>query len=212
MQLSLLRIQRLRIIVTLLALAICAGTAQAANVLVATPSTVTLTCSTVTGPGTATVVITTAAKPTASLAVSLGALPTGVTVTPASGTLTGTNYATGITFTLGMTASTGGATAGCATYPVSGTFNFKQGASNTTDVLITVNTALNSTTSGLVVSPTRRQPDVCQNRLNLYSGVRAIRFGHVRCYQWRYSFHHDRRYGASVAHADPSPSQHHRSC
>src|SRR5579863_2067590 len=150
MQLSQIRVRYVRILIALLALvAICTGTAQAANVLTASVSTVTLTCSTVTGPSTATVVITTATKPSTSLAVGLGTLPTGINVTPSSGSLTTTNYNTGITFTVSMTGVTGAATAGCVSVPASGgTFHFTQGSTNTQDVGVTVTTATNSTASG----------------------------------------------------------------
>lgn len=154
MQHSRIRVPHFKIIIALLALAICTGTAQASgNVLTASATTVNLTCSTVTGPSTGTVTITLASKPTASLAVGLSALPAGIGVTPPSGTLTTSNYSTGIAFTVTMTATTGGATAGCVTIPASGTFHFTQGASSTQDVGITVNTSTNSTTSGLVVKP-----------------------------------------------------------
>ncbi|HEY3839566.1 MAG TPA: hypothetical protein VGL72_23510, partial [Bryobacteraceae bacterium] len=153
MQLSRIRVRYVRILMALLALAIWTGAAQAANVLTASVTSVTLNCSAVTGPGTVTVVITTATKPSANLAVGLGTLPTGISVTPTTGTLTPTNYNTGVTFTVGMTAATGGATAGCVSIPAGGTFRFTQGASNTLDVTITVATNTVSTASGLVISP-----------------------------------------------------------
>jgi hypothetical protein len=146
--------RRSGIIAVLLALAICTGTMQAANLLTATPNAITLTCSTVTGPGSATVTITPVTKlsGTSMLAVALGALPAGISVAPISGTLNAANSTAGITFTVTMTTTAPGcATGSFAAGPLS--FRFTQGGSATLDATVNITTAQNATTSGLNVTP-----------------------------------------------------------
>ena len=102
MKFSLLRIQRSKIImVAMLGLVIGTGTMHATNVLTSTTTTAALTCSTVSGPSTATVVIKPLATLTTnSLYVTTGALPAGITVSPtAQQTLTSANQTAGITYT-----------------------------------------------------------------------------------------------------------------
>ena len=158
MRLSLLRIQRSKIImVAMLGLAIGTGTMHATNVLTSATSTVALSCSTVTGPTQATVVV----KPvttltTNSLYITTGSLPAGMSVSPTlQQTLNSANQAAGITYTFTLTSPA----AGCVGFTniAAATFNFKSATSSTgatqTDFPVTVSATLAATTSGLTVAP-----------------------------------------------------------
>src|SRR5438067_418151 len=95
MDLSVLRIHGTRGLGILAGLACFAGTMHATNVLTATPSTVTISCNTATGPGTAATVTIKSATTLATgstIAVSVGSLSGGLVVTaPALTTLSTAN-------------------------------------------------------------------------------------------------------------------------
>ena len=120
--------------------------------LTATPSTVSLTCNTATGPGSsATIAVkpTTALTGSTTIVVSVGTLTGGVVVTaPSNQTLNATNSGasgTGITYTVSLASGCAGVSTGAPT------FHFFAGG--VSDVNITVNTTLTNSTSGLSVSP-----------------------------------------------------------
>ncbi|HYA17227.1 MAG TPA: putative Ig domain-containing protein [Bryobacteraceae bacterium] len=145
----------------LVALTAGAGALRASNVLTATPSTLNLTCNTATGPTSTTVVVkpVTALTGTNQIIVSVGTLTGGVVVTPPSGTtLNSGNSTTGLTYTVTLTGNCTGVSTGAPTFnfkSLSGTVASPGNPSNAqTDVLVTVNTTLTATTSGLTVSPT----------------------------------------------------------
>ncbi len=134
----------------LIALTAGSGTLHATNLLTASSTSVALTCSTVAGPGTASLTIKPATALTGSntLAVSVGSLTGGVVVTaPSSQTLTASNSTAGIVYTVSLAAGCVGVSNGA-----SPTFHFNTGGS-TADVTITVNTTLVAAASGLTVSP-----------------------------------------------------------
>jgi len=142
------RIHRAGAFAALLAVTGCPGTLRAANLLTATPSTLSLTCSTATGPGTAaTVVVKPAvALTTGTIQVSLPALSSGLVVTaPASATLNASNQAQGLTYTVNLAAGCVGATAGLT--------GFKFNAGSVPDVAVAVNVAVTAPASPLVAAP-----------------------------------------------------------
>lgn len=140
-------------VIALSALTIFAGNMQAVNLLVATPSTVTLTCSTVTGPGLAATVTLKPVTPltlASTLVVTVGSLAgTGLVVTPPSVTTLSTgNQTAGIIYTIKIANGCVGATTGAPT------FRFSTGSG--VDATITANTTVTPTgptVSGLSVSP-----------------------------------------------------------
>ena len=148
MDLSATRIHGFKTIVAILAFTAGAGSLQATNLLTATPSSVTLSCSTSAGPGSATVVVkpVTALTGVNTIAVTLGALTGGVVVTPPVTTsLSTANQTAGLTYTLSLANGCVGVTTSAPT------FHFSAGG--VSDVTVTVNTTLTATTSGLSVSP-----------------------------------------------------------
>ena len=112
--------------------------AYAVNLLTATPGSVTLTCSTATGPGTAANVIVkpiTALTGANTLVVSAVSIGTGLVVTaPANTTLSSANSTTGLTFTVRAANGCAGLSSG-ANAP---TFRFST-VSNGVDVTVTAN-------------------------------------------------------------------------
>ena len=142
---------RVRTGMTLLMFAMIANTVYGFS-LTSTPSTVTLSCTTTGGPGTAATIVI---KPVTlltginTLAVTLGTLPPGVVAvtTPSNQTLSTTNQAAGITYTLNYAAGCAGATAG------SGAPTFRVNAAGTADVTVTANTTVTASASALVASP-----------------------------------------------------------
>ncbi|HWC96926.1 MAG TPA: putative Ig domain-containing protein [Candidatus Sulfopaludibacter sp.] len=121
---------------------------QAANLLTATPATVSLTCNTLTGPGApATIVVKAVANLTNStIAVTLGSLNTGLVVTaPPVTVLDPSNQSQGIAYTVN-------AAPGC-TGPANGTLQIKFNAGSLADVPVTINTSVVATASALVASP-----------------------------------------------------------
>ncbi len=155
MQHSPFRTKRLTVVVALLALAVCTGTAQAAGNLLKAIPTINLVCSTATGPGSYSFTLNTVAVIASgkTLNVNMPAMPAGFTISPA-GPLTFTpansTAATGIPVKISMTP----AVPGCATAntPAGFTANFTTGTS-TNDVALTVTTSNDISTSGLVISP-----------------------------------------------------------
>src|SRR5689334_18784879 len=105
-------------IMATLALALGSGSMQATNLLTATPSTVNLTCSTTTGVGQNVSVVVKPAPAlsgSATIVVTVGALPGGVTVTaPSVTTLSTSNQTAGLTYTVNLSAGCVGANAGSA--------------------------------------------------------------------------------------------------
>ena len=141
-----------RIMLGVLALLAISQTANGQNVVVASPSTIALTCSTSTGPGTnATINIKPRVALTGSstVAVTLGTLPNGViaVTTPSVQTLSTANQTAGINYVVNFRAGCGSATAGTATT----TFRFNAGG--TADATITTSTTVTATASALVASP-----------------------------------------------------------
>lgn len=112
--------------------------AYAVNLLTATPGSVTLTCSTATGPGTAANVIVkpiTALTGSNTLVVTAVSIGTGLVVTtPSVNTLSSSNSTAGITFTVRAANGCAGLTSG-ANAP---TFRFST-VSNGVDVTVTAN-------------------------------------------------------------------------
>jgi uncharacterized protein (TIGR03437 family) len=146
------RIHHSTLLFLLLASAIFTGTMQAANLLTLTPSTISLNCNSTTGPATA---VTVNVKPvtaptlTATLAVTLNAAPTGVTISSPGVTtfsVANANSVAGINYTFN-------AAAACAAFTTSSTpITFKFKASAIDDASLTVNTTLNPA-SNLTVTP-----------------------------------------------------------
>ena len=148
MDLSATRIHGFKTIVAILAFTAGAGSLQATNLLTATPSSVTLSCNTSTGPSSATVVVKPVTPLTGvnTIAVTLGALTGGVVVTPPTTTsLSTANQTAGLTYTLSLANGCVGVTTSAPT------FHFNAGGVG--DVTVTVNTTLTATSSGLSVSP-----------------------------------------------------------
>lgn len=127
--------------------------AQAAyGALSATPSTITLSCNTATGPGAAVNVIvrpTPALTGSNTIVVSVGTLPAGVVAvtTPANQTLSTANQAAGIVYTFNYQAGC----AGAAAVSTSATFQFNAGSS--ADATVTVNRTVTAAASALTPSP-----------------------------------------------------------
>jgi Putative Ig domain len=143
--------------VAILGLAIGTGTMQAVS-LQSTTTTVALTCSTATGPSTATVVVkpsTTFTTGTVYIAVPSG-LPSGWAISPTTQQPLVSSNTTGITYTFSLT----GAPAGCVGFtPTSATtFNFKTSTTAigtaTNDLGVSLSSTATSTTSGLSAAPT----------------------------------------------------------
>ncbi len=140
-----------KFLLVLAVVALLTNTAYA-GVLTATPASVTLTCNTVTGPGTAATIVI---KPGAALVspntivVLIGTLPPGVvaTVTPVNQTLSSTNATAGIAYTINYAPGCAGATTGVTTPTFSPT------AAGSAGVTVTVNSTVTATTSGLTTSP-----------------------------------------------------------
>jgi uncharacterized protein (TIGR03437 family) len=127
---------------------LCATALHAANLLTATPSSVALTCNTVTGPGTpATIVIKPAATLTSgSLAVTQLALSSGLVVTPpAPATLNAANQGQGLTYTVNLPPGCAGAATG------NNTIRFY--VAGAADVSVALNTTVIATSTPLVASP-----------------------------------------------------------
>lgn len=126
--------------------------ASAQNLLTATPATVTLTCSTATGPGTAVNVIVksvTALTGSNTHVVTFGSVGTGLSVTaPAITTMSTANQAAGLTYQVRAAAGCAGLSAGANTK----TFRFSTGSGP--DVTVTANiTVTAGTSSPLVTTP-----------------------------------------------------------
>ena len=128
-------------------------TAPAAfGALSATPSTITLSCTTNGGPGTA---VNIAVKPTplltgsTTIAVTLGTLPAGIiaVTTPSNQTLSTANQAAGIIYTLNYRPGCVGATAG------TGPVTFRTRAAGVDDATVTVNSTVTAATSALTPTP-----------------------------------------------------------
>jgi hypothetical protein len=133
------------------------------NLLKATPSSATLTCNTSATPPTTAIVISpvTALTGQNTLAVTFASAPAGVTVTPASGTLTAGST---LTFTVSAAANCTGVVAG----PV--TLQFEQGNSNTTDVPVALTLAAPvTTTSALVPTPSSVSISCLNTGVNQYT-------------------------------------------
>lgn len=124
--------------------------AFAVNVLTATPSSVTLTCSTTTGPGASANVVVkpvTALTGSSTIVVTVGSIGSGLVVTaPAVTTLSSTNSTTGITYTVRVANGCSGASTGAPT--------FRFSAGGTPDVTVTANVTVTvGATSPLTVTP-----------------------------------------------------------
>ena len=137
----------LQYVPAVLAILACSGSLQAQNRLSYTPSTITLSCNTSSGPGTAATVVVkpvTALTGTATLAVSLPTtLPGGLTVTaPTVQTLSTANQAAGITYSFNIASGCTGASTGAVT------FKFKAGGVD--DNTVTANVTV---TAPLTVNP-----------------------------------------------------------
>ena len=133
----------------LVALTAGPGMLKAANLLVSNPTSVTLACSTVTGPASTTIVVRGIAAPGASspLSVTITGLTGGITVSPSGAqALTSANNTAGLTYTVSLAP-------GCVGVANNGTpaLHFNTGAG--VDIIVTVNTTLAATVSGLSVSP-----------------------------------------------------------
>jgi hypothetical protein len=117
------------------------------NLLKATPSSATLTCNTASTPPVTQIVIAPVAALTGqnTLAVTFAAAPTGVVVTPSSGTL---SAGTSLTFNVSAAPNCTGVTAGSVT------LQFQQGGGNTNDISVPLTIAAPvTTTSALVATP-----------------------------------------------------------
>lgn len=124
--------------------------AFAVNVLTATPSSVTLTCSTTTGPGASANVVVkpvTALTGSSTIVVTVGSIGSGLVVTaPSVTTLSSTNSTTGLTYTVRVANGCSGASTGAPT--------FRFSAGGTADVTVTANvTVTTGSTSPLTVTP-----------------------------------------------------------
>ncbi len=144
-----------RVLVAMTAMMAATGSLQAANLLTATPSTVSVSCSTQTGVGSAQniVVKPVATPPVGGIVVGVGTQPTGVIVTaPTITTLTGGttgNATAGITYTVSAANLCANFTTG------SGTFHFTTGTGSNVlaDVSVTVTTTYTQGLSGLTTTP-----------------------------------------------------------
>lgn len=144
-----------RVLLAMTAMMAATGSLQAANLLTATPSTVSVSCGTVAGVGTPQTIVVkpVATPPVGGIVVGVAAQPTGVVVTaPTITTLTGGNTGnatTGITYTVSAANLCANFTTG------SGTFHFTTGtgANVLADVTVTVNTTYTQGLSGLSTTP-----------------------------------------------------------
>jgi len=118
MKLSTLRIDRSAVLRVVAAVILSCCGAHAATLLTATPSSVALTCSTLTGPGPAASIVVKPAAPltNGAVAVALGAAGGGLVVTPPSpALLNSANQSQGLTFNVKLAAGCAGAATGTAT-------------------------------------------------------------------------------------------------
>jgi uncharacterized protein (TIGR03437 family) len=133
----------------LLALWACTASLQAANLLTATPASVTVTCNTATGPGAAATIVIKPVTPlvgAATLAVSFNAPGSGIVVTPPLVTsLSTANQTAGLSYTVSTAAGCVGASTGATVV------TFKAGG--VSDATATVNDTVTSSASGLVAAP-----------------------------------------------------------
>lgn len=131
----------------LFVVALCPEVLGAANLLSATPGSVSLTCNTASGPGAAATIVI---KPVATLISNTIAvtatLASGLTLTPPATTvLSSGNQTQGLTYTVSTAAGCAGATSG------SSVVRFYAGGM--ADVTVTVTTSVVSTVSPLAASP-----------------------------------------------------------
>jgi len=133
----------------LMALTGSAASLHATNTLTATPASVSVTCNTATGPGSAASVVikpVTALTGSATITVAFNAPGNGLVVTaPQSPVLTLANQAAGLTYTVNTIAGCAAATTGATQ------IQFKNGATN--DVTVTANDTVTATSTPLVASP-----------------------------------------------------------
>jgi len=119
----------------------------------ATPASINVTCSTLTGPGPAVNVVVKPVTPIglggAAIPISLGTLPAGIVVTPTTASLTTANQTAGLTFSVKAASGCAGATAG--TNAVS--FRFAYGASPTLSATVSISYAVTAATSPLTPTP-----------------------------------------------------------
>ncbi|HEY1493391.1 MAG TPA: hypothetical protein VGF49_02565, partial [Candidatus Solibacter sp.] len=148
MKLSTLRIDRSAVLRVVVAVILgCCG-AQAATLLTATPSSVALTCNTLTGPGPAVGVVVKPAAPltNGAVAVALGASGGGLVVTPPSpALLSAANQSQGLTFTVKMAAGCAGA--------ATGTTTLRFYAGGVADLAVTAAITVTASATALVASP-----------------------------------------------------------
>ncbi len=131
-----------------------AATRAQAQVAVTPNTPISVSCSSLTGPGTAVALVVKPATPIASggaaIPVSLGTLPAGIVVTPSSASLTTANQTAGVTFTVNAAAGCAGATAGTNNV----TFRFAYGSGATLGATVTIAYAVTAATSPLTPTPT----------------------------------------------------------
>jgi Putative Ig domain len=129
-------------------------TGRAEAQVTALPASINVTCSSLSGPGTAATVVvkpaTTIAAGGAAIPVSLGTLPAGIVVTPTTASLTTANQTAGVTFTVNAVAGCAGATAGTNSV----TFRFAYGSGPTLGATVTIAYAVTATTTPLTPTPT----------------------------------------------------------
>jgi hypothetical protein len=149
MKLSTLRTDHSASIRAALAVVLCSGGLQAANLLIATPAKVALTCDTVTGPGPAAAIVV---KPVATLAGSASIVvlmaPVGaglVATPPASQVLNAANQSQGLTYSVSLAAGCSGA--------ASGSVVIRFYAAGTADVSVPVTVTVTASASALAASP-----------------------------------------------------------
>jgi uncharacterized protein (TIGR03437 family) len=146
---SVFKIPGIRALMALVALTAGSVSLHATNVLTATPASVTVSCSTVTGPGTAATVVIKPLAPlvgSATQVVTFNAPGGGLTVTaPSVTTLSTANQLAGLTYSISTAAGCIGNSTGATT------ITFKAGG--VADVTVTANDTVTATTSGLAVSP-----------------------------------------------------------
>ena len=102
----------------LLAIVFCCSGLPAANLLTATPATLSLTCNTVAGPGPAVSILIkpVAALTTNTIAVTTGSAPAGVVlIPPTPASLNSANQSQGLTYTVSAAAGCAGASSGSST-------------------------------------------------------------------------------------------------
>ena len=150
---------RVRAAMSLLALAMCADTAYAVDLLrftatpIVSPATVpALSCTTNGGPGAAVTVVikpVTALVSPNTIVVTIGTLPAGVVAvtSPSVQTLTAANQAAGLTYVLNYSPGCAGAAA------VSTAATFRPTAGGVADVVVTVNRSVTVATTALAPTP-----------------------------------------------------------